>query len=83
MPRLPPVGSPSVLVGGSVGDMLPDPFDQLRMRSVEMDRMVDELFSSSFFVVASSAMALTPFSQYSAMPDRSSSGSGQAQPGQS
>ncbi|MEO7412770.1 MAG: hypothetical protein ABIZ81_05385 [Opitutaceae bacterium] len=39
--------------GGSVGDMLPDPFEQLRNRSVEYDRMIDELFSSSFFVVAS------------------------------
>lgn len=38
---------------GSVGDMMPDPFDQLRTRNPEMDRLVDELFSSSFFVVAS------------------------------
>jgi len=38
---------------GSVGDMLPDPFDRLRTRSVEMERLVDELFSSSYFVVAS------------------------------
>ena len=38
---------------------------------------------SSFLVVASSAMALAPFSQYSAIVLRSSSGSGHAQPGQS
>src|SRR5260221_13619469 len=37
----------------------------------------------NFLTVASSATALAPFSQYSAMPDRSSSGSGQAQLGQS
>jgi hypothetical protein len=34
-------------------------------------------------VVASSAIAFAPFSQYSPKVERSSSGSGQAQPGQS
>jgi hypothetical protein len=38
---------------GSVGDMLPDPFEQLRNRSAESERLVEELFSSSYFVVAS------------------------------
>lgn len=38
---------------GSVGDMMPDPFEQLRARSPEMERLVVELFSSSFFVIAS------------------------------
>lgn len=38
---------------GSVGDMMPDPFERLRSRNVEMERLVDELFSSSYFVVAS------------------------------
>ncbi|HVS54086.1 MAG TPA: hypothetical protein VHD62_17150 [Opitutaceae bacterium] len=37
---------------GSVGDGLPDPFEELRARSDDMARMVDELFSSSYFVVA-------------------------------
>ncbi|WP_431294881.1 hypothetical protein [Pedobacter sp. P26] len=37
----------------------------------------------TLFVVASSARALAPFSQYSPTGDRSSSGSGQAQLGQS
>jgi hypothetical protein len=37
---------------GSTGDMLRDPFEELRGRSAEMERLVDELFSSSFFVVA-------------------------------
>ncbi len=36
----------------NMGDLVPDPFDQLRARSAEMDRLVSELFSSSFFVVA-------------------------------
>jgi hypothetical protein len=44
---------PASDIGGSVADMIQDPFEQLRNRSPEMDRMVDELFSSSFFVVAS------------------------------
>lgn len=35
------------------GPMTQDPFDRLRQRSPEMDRLIDELFSSSFFVVAS------------------------------
>lgn len=47
------VAAPGAEVGGSVADLMPDPFDQLRQRSPEMDRMVDELFSSSFFVIAS------------------------------
>jgi hypothetical protein len=38
---------------GTVGDMMQDPFEELRMRTPEMGRLVDELFSSSFFVVAS------------------------------
>lgn len=38
---------------GSVGDMMRDPFDELRSRNVEMERLVDELFSSSYFVIAS------------------------------
>jgi hypothetical protein len=38
---------------GSVGDMMPDPFERLRARSPEMERLVEELFSSSFFIVAS------------------------------
>lgn len=47
------VAAPGSDVGGSVGDMMRDPFDELRSRSPEMERLVDELFSSSFFVVAS------------------------------
>lgn len=38
---------------GSVASMMRDPFDTLRARSTEHERMVDELFSSSFFVIAS------------------------------
>ena len=38
---------------GSVGALLPNPFERLRARSAEMERLVDELFSSSYFVVAS------------------------------
>lgn len=38
---------------GSVGDMIRDPFDELRARDAETERLVDELFSSSYFVVAS------------------------------
>jgi hypothetical protein len=38
--------------GGGSG-MTQDPFDRLRQRSPEMDRLIDELFSSSFFVIAS------------------------------
>ena len=38
---------------GSVADGLQDPFDELRARGHDMERLVDELFSSSFFVVAS------------------------------
>ncbi len=38
---------------GSVGGMMRDPFDELRTRDAERERLVDELFSSSFFVVAS------------------------------
>jgi hypothetical protein len=45
--------------------------------------MLFKKISVSFFVVASSATARAPFSQYSAMPERSSSGSGHAQLGQS
>lgn len=37
---------------GGVGDLLPDPFQRLRMKSPEMDRLVTELYSSSYFVVA-------------------------------
>lgn len=47
------VAAPGADFGGSVAEMMPDPFDQLRQRSPEMDRLVDELFSSSFFVIAS------------------------------
>lgn len=47
------VPAPGSDFGGSVAEMIQDPFDQLRQRSPEMDRLVDELFSSSFFVVAS------------------------------
>jgi hypothetical protein len=47
----PPPGGADFM--GSVGEMMPDPFDQLRARSVEMERLVDEMFSSSYFVVAS------------------------------
>jgi hypothetical protein len=38
---------------GSVGAILPEPFERLRVQSAEMERLVDELFSSSYFVVAS------------------------------
>jgi hypothetical protein len=38
---------------GSTAAGIRDPFDELRSRSPEMERLVDELFSSSFFVVAS------------------------------
>jgi hypothetical protein len=38
---------------GTIGDMMQNPFDRLRNQSLEMDRLVSELFSSSFFVVAS------------------------------
>jgi hypothetical protein len=38
---------------GTVGDMMRDPFDELRGRGGEMERLVDELFSSSYFVIAS------------------------------
>jgi hypothetical protein len=47
------VPAPGSDIGGSVADMMRDPFDELRTRSADMDRLVDELFSSSFFVVAS------------------------------
>lgn len=38
---------------GSVASMIRDPFDELRNKSPEYERLVDELFSSSFFAVAS------------------------------
>lgn len=38
---------------GSVGQLLPEPFERLRARSAAMERLVDELFSSSYFVIAS------------------------------
>ncbi len=38
---------------GSVGALLPDSFDRLRAQSVAMERLVEELFASSYFVVAS------------------------------
>ena len=37
---------------GSVGQLLPEPFERLRARSAAMERLVDELFSSSYFVIA-------------------------------
>lgn len=45
-----PTGSEGM---GSVASMVRDPFDVLRNKSAEHERLVDELFSSSFFVVAS------------------------------
>jgi hypothetical protein len=38
---------------GSVGAMLPEPFERLRAQNAEKERLIDELFSSSYFVVAS------------------------------
>jgi hypothetical protein len=38
---------------GTITDPAPSPFDQLRMKSREHQRLVDDLFSSSYFVIAS------------------------------